>query len=275
MATRSAPHLLTAVLAAAGACSPAGEQPSRPTSSAPVEAEAPAPVPLDTLLVRLRAASPEVRAEAATALADHGPRLDVRLRALRAALNDPNREVGENAAWALGTIGAASVPILVDALSDSRALVRIRALSALARVGQPAASAREAIRKAMGDPDPSVRRMASVTITRIGPRPSGGAGAATLGTVADLRAGLAARDPRDRLSAVRRFQPFVDHPDQSIRLLLRALADTDPGVRGAAADALVSLGPPARTALTAALSDSNPVVRREASVALVRLGALR
>jgi len=230
------------------------------------------PVPLDTLLAQLRAASPETRARAATSLADSGPSVTIRLQALRRALGDPEREVGEAAAWALGTIGAAAVPTLVEALSDPRAVVRIRALSALARVGRSAGSAREAIQRAMYDPDFTVRKMAAITITRIGPRPSSGAGAPVLGTAADLRAGLAAGDPLARMSAVRRFQPFVDDPAQSIRLLVRALGDVDPGVRSAAADALVAIGPPARPALTAALADANPVVRREAAIALVRLG---
>lgn len=273
---RSASYLAAAGILLGSACSqadgPPGTQAPGAGAKPPPPSEARAPVPLDTLLAQLRAASPKTRALAATALADSGPAVAIRMQALRRALDDSDREVGEAVVWALGTIGAPAVPVLAGALSDPRAVVRIRALSALARVGQPADAVREQIRQAMYDPDVSVQKMAAVAIARIGPRPSRGAGAPALGTVADLRAGLAASNPLTRMSAVRRFQPFVDDPAQSIRLLLRALGDVDPGVRGAAADALVAIGPPARPALTAALADANPVVRREASIALVRLG---
>jgi len=272
MGTRSAGHLVIGVLACGGGSPDAPQQQPQKTNP-PARAEA--PIPLDTLLMRLHAASPQVRAKAAGALSDTGPRIQDRVRALRGALNDPDRMVGQSAAWSLGRIGVASVPTLVEALSDSRAVVRIRAVYALGKVGQPAASARVAIHRAMGDPDPSVVKMASWAITQIGPRASPGAGVADLGSVADLRAGLAARDPPERVSAVRRFQPYVADAQSAIPLLVQALADSVASVRAAAADALVALGSPAQSALTAALSDSNPVVRREASVALVRLGALR
>jgi HEAT repeat protein len=183
--------------------------------------------------------------------------------------------VGQSAAWALGRIGAASVPTLVEALSDSRAFVRIRALYALTKIGQLPASAREAMQRAVLDPDRSVSRMASRAVTQLGPRPSRGAGAADLGTEADLGAGLAASDPQARVSAVRRFQPYTADAQSAIPLLVQALGDSEPSVRAAAADALVAFGPSARTALSAALADPSPVVRREASVTLVRLGGPR
>lgn len=230
---------------------------------------------MDTLLARLHTASPPVRAKAAGALSEPGPRVQDRVRALRGALNDPDWKVGRSAAWSLGRIGAPSIPSLVEALSDPRPAVRINALYALGKIGQPAASAQKAIQRAAGDPDRSVRRMASWAMGQFGPRASRGAGSADLGSIADLVAGLAASDPQARENAVRRFQPFVSDPEESARLLVGALNDPDPGVRAAAADALVALGAPARPALAAALSDSSPVVRREASVALVRLGAAR
>lgn len=279
MATRSALRLVVVLLAPAGACSPDRQQLSGQISGSPAAAEA--PIPLDTLLVRLRAAPPDVRVQAAQDLAKPGPRIEDRVRALDGALSDPNRDVGQAAAWSLGRIGLASVHTLTQALSDPRPFVRARAVYGLGtlygrgQTGQQAMVVREAIHSAVYDPDRTVRRVAQWAMGQTRPRPSPGAGGADLGSVADLRAGLAASDPQERLSAVRRFQPYPDHPDESIRLLLRGLGDADPQVRGAAADALLGLGPPARAALTAALSDSNPIVRREASVALVRLGVPR
>ena len=271
MTTRSAACLVIAGLAAAGACSRAEPVPTRQVSHPPAAAETPAPVPLDTALARLRAESPAVRLNGAYALAIPGPRMEERVQALGRALRDADSGVGHAAASSLGNLGRASLPILVTALSDRRAAVRTRALYGLGKMGQAAAAARDAVRGAMNDPDRSVSNMASWTMTQIGPRVAG----ARLGSSADLAAGLAATDPEERLSAVRRFQPFVGDSDQSIRLLVRTLGDADPRLRGAAADALVALGSPARAAVAAALSDSNPVVRREASVALVRMRALR
>jgi len=202
------------------------------------------------------------------------------VRALRGALTDPRKDVGMAAARSLGKIGAASLPTLMQALADSRAFVRERAVYGLAAalragdVGPQAVSIREAIRSATYDPDPTVRRAGRRGMSVAFPRPTYGGGP-DLGSIEDLKAGLAATDPQERLSAVRRFQSYPDDPAESVRLLLRGLGDADPQVRGAAADALLGLGPPARAALTAALSDSNPLVRQEASVALVRLGALR
>ena len=272
MSTPSASYVLVAILAAAGggACSPAEAPPASQTTLPPAKTEAPAPVPLDTALARLRDKSPAVRLDGAYALAIPGPGMEQRVEALGRALRDPDSTVGHAAASSLGNLRRAALPTLVTALSDRRAAVRVRALYGLGKMGQAAAPARDAVQRVMDDPDPSVSKMASWTMTQIGPKVSG----AKLGSTADLAAGLAATDPEERLSAVRRFQPFVGDSDQSIRLLVRTLGDADPRLRGAAADALVALGAPARAALTAALSDSNPVVRREASVTLVRLSTL-
>jgi HEAT repeat protein len=270
MATRSAAYLVIAGLAAAGACSPPEPAPTHQVSHPPAAVEAPPPVPLDTALARLRAESPAVRVDGAYALAIPGPRMEERVQALGRALRDADSAVGHAAASSLGNLGRASLPTLVAALSDRRAAVRFRALYGLGKMGQPAAPARDAVRGAMNDPDLSVSKMASWTMSQIGPRIA----AAKLGSTADLAAGLAAADPEERLSAVRRFQPFVGDSDQAIPLLVRTLGDADPRLRGAAGDALVALGSPARAALAAALSDPNPVVRREASVTLVRLSAL-
>jgi HEAT repeat protein len=272
MAASSGSYVFVAIVAAAGACSRAEPAPTDQASHPPAAAEAPAPVPLDTALARLRAESPAVRVAGAYALAIPGPRMEERLQALGRALRDADSAVGHAAASSLGNLGRPSLPILITALSDRRAAVRTRALYGLGKMGQAAAAARDAVRGAMNDPDRSVSNMASWTMGQIGPRVA----AAKLGSTADLAAGLAAADPEERLSAVRRFQPFVGDSDQSISLLVRTLGDADPRVRSAAGDALVKLGSPAtRTALTAALSDSSPVVRREASVALVRLRSLR
>jgi len=195
-----------------------------------------------------------------------------RLRALRAALSDPDRQANAAATGALGEIGATAVPTLVEALRDPAPPVRRRAAEALGRVGLAAApAAKDAIKQAMIDPDRSVRDMAAWAISRMGPTASRGGAAADLGSDRDLAQGLKSSDPAVRLSVLLRYQPYVGDTDRSLPLLISALGDADPLVRRAAANTLVSLGPPARDALSAALSDPNPTIRREAAIALVRL----
>ena len=176
-----------------------------------------------------------------------------------------------SAAWALGQLGAVSIPTLTKALADHRSDVRMRAVYALGAIGPAAATAGPAIKAALTDPNRSVRDMASWTIGQIGPQAPRRGGAA-LGGSEDLAAGLAARNPLDRVAALRRFQPYAADDGKAIPLLIRTLGDADPQVARAAADALVLLGPPAQRPLSAALSDSSPAVRRGAAAALVRLG---
>jgi len=209
--------------------------------------------------------------DAAAALARPGARVEERVRALAVVLRDTSQKLGLTAAWAMGQLGAASVPTLVRALEDPRAAVRTRAVYGLGAVGPAAAAAAPAIQRALTDPNRSVRDMASWTVGQIGPRAPRSGGAA-LGGGEDLASGLAARDPLDRVAAIRRFQPYAGDYNKAIPLLIRTLGDPDPRVTRAAADALVLLGPAARGPLSAALSDSSPAVRRGAAAALVRLG---
>jgi HEAT repeat protein len=282
MATYTFLNLVVVVFAVAGGCAPdpaAGRPAVAETSQAQQHPSASPPsapagsrdtVPLDSVFARARSPSAGARRAAVLTLAQPGPRMEDRLRVLASALHDTNRAVGLAAVVALGNLGPASLPTLVTALSDHNPEIRRRAVYALGRTGQEAAV--PAIRDAMSDPDRSVRDMASWASNRFRPMPGLGSAVADLGTTEDLRAGLSAREPADRLGAIQRYQPYADDPQDAIRLLIRALGDGDGLVRAGAADALVNIGPASRTQLAAALSDSNPVIRREASVALVRLG---
>jgi HEAT repeat protein len=265
MGSPTARHLAVALLAAVAACSPGGaERVDR-------RARAAESAPFDTLLARLRSGPESVREEAAAALARPGPRLDEQIAALGTALRDTNSQVGSTAAWALSRLGAASIPTLVRGVTDNRPGVRYNSVYALGALGQATAPASQAVNNALIDPDPTVRKIAAWAMGQLGPRPSQHAGGSELGSVDDLAAGLKGLNPMERLNAVLRYQAYAGDEDRSIPLLIRALGDQDTRVRNAAGDALVALGSPAQTALSAALSDSNPVVRREASVTLVRM----
>lgn len=205
------------------------------------------------------------------ALARPGPRLQERIDALAGALRDTNAQLGSSAAWALGQLGAASIPTLLGAVTDNRPGVRYNSLYALGAIGQATAPATQAVNRALTDPDRTVRKAAAWAMTQFGPRASMHAGGTDLGSVEDLAAGLKGLNPRERLNTVLRYQGYAGDEDRSVPLLIRALGDQDARVRAAAGNALVTLGTPARAALSAALSDSDPVVRREASITLVRL----
>jgi HEAT repeat protein len=228
-------------------------------------------IPFDTLLARLRAGSPGVRELAATDLAQPGPRVEEQVAALGEALHDTNIQVSSTAAWALGQLGAPALPVLVKGVKDKRPDIRYNSVYALGKLGQAAAPAGSVVKDALLDPDETVRKIAAWAMGQMAPQASAHAGGAELGSLADLAAGLKAPHPMERLNAVRRYQSYMGDPDQAVPLLIRALGDADPHVRGAAGDALVDLGAPAQAALSAALSDTSAVLRQEASVTLVRL----
>src|SRR5713101_5447661 len=159
--------LVVAALVAASACSQGG------SAAGPVAAPHARQAPLDTLLVQIRSGPPELRRRAAGQLSTPGPRIQERMRALRGALGDPDRQVSTAAGWSLGEIGAPAIPVLSDALRDPDPAVRRRAAAAMGKVGL---AARDAVKEAMTDPDKSVRNMAALVIAGMGPRASRGAG---------------------------------------------------------------------------------------------------
>ncbi len=80
--------------------------------------------------------------------------------------------VDETAADALGRIGAASVPALVECLTDERPELRRRAAQILARIGPDAAIAVPALTQLLHDADPEVQREAARALGQIGPAAS-------------------------------------------------------------------------------------------------------
>lgn len=75
----------------------------------------------------------------------------------------------EAAAEALGRIGAAAVPHLVEALSSHDPQVRRKAVEVLGRMGPDAAEAVAALVPLLDDPDERVRKAAIRTLGQIGP----------------------------------------------------------------------------------------------------------
>jgi HEAT repeat protein len=133
-------------------------------------------------------------------------------------------------------------PEVVQALTksletDPQTKVRIRSAEALSNIGPPAKESAPALRKALLDKDPMLRVTAVLALTRI------------------------AREVKD--------------PDHLTRVLIAALDEKDPKVRGAAAATLGLLGPKAVAAvpaLAAALRDPLPGMRLWSAVALGQIG---
>src|SRR5262245_13179691 len=74
---------------------------------------------------------------------------------------------------ALGRIGAAAVPALVDALRSGDPAMREKALEVLGRIGPDAEAAVPDLVQLLDDPDPAVRKSATRTLGRIGPAAEG------------------------------------------------------------------------------------------------------
>jgi HEAT repeat protein len=75
----------------------------------------------------------------------------------------------EAAAEALGRIGAAAVPALVESLQNPDAAVRLKAIEVLGRMGADAKDAVPHLIRLLDDPDLNVRKAAARTLGRIGP----------------------------------------------------------------------------------------------------------
>ena len=180
----------------------------------------------------------------------------------------PNHLAREHACQVLAALGptaATARPAVVEALRDVDAGVRLVALSTLARLGLPTTQL-GAVRQMVADTDADVRATAIETLVVLGAPPD------TLLTVAVH----AARDP-DALVRVQAVYALAASRQSALIVdrLARALADSDPRVRGAAATLLGRLGPaarPAAAALERAASDTDREVRLivEQSIRAVR-----
>jgi HEAT repeat protein len=75
----------------------------------------------------------------------------------------------EAAAEALGRIGAAAVPALVETLNSPDPAARLKGVEVLGRMGADARDAVPQLVRLLDDPDPAVRKAAARTLGRIGP----------------------------------------------------------------------------------------------------------
>jgi HEAT repeat protein len=172
-------------------------------------------------------------------------------------------ELGEQAARSLAQIGWPAVPELIKALDDPSAVVKARALWAIAVIGPDAAEALPALAAALQDKDAKLRGLAAQALAELGP-------AARPAIPALVRA-LEDADPQVRLLAA---EALHEIGEETVEHLLEAVRHKDAAIRVTAVQSLVTFheSRPAVTALVEALKDPDRKVRAAAAGALVRLG---
>jgi len=180
-------------------------------------------------------------------------------------LEEPSRDVRRTAALSLGKIGhVAATTALVKALSDPDLQVREYSAWALGQIGEDV-NDKAAVRLAgmLADRDRSVKQAAAQALGKIGPRQQ---------VIAILTQVLAVGERGSRRAAVDALAQL--EAKSAYPALREALIDQDPAVRQGALAALGELGdrralPDFRERL---LFDTDPGVRAEAAYRLGKLG---
>jgi len=216
-----------------------------------------------------------VRRSIVYAIGACGPAAKGALPEVREALRDKSAPVRQNAAWALGRIGA-GVDGLREALADGEALVRrdaAHALELIARTsGKAAASAagHDLIRMAAKEKDGVVRKAALAALARVA-GPEHADACAALHPILEDRDGDTRRGAAFALAAA-----GGEHLKKAMPVLEAALSDADQTVQELAAAGLAGIGAEAESAvpaLAAALTKSTaPNVRRNCAIALGQVG---
>jgi HEAT repeat protein len=185
------------------------------------------------------------RRYAAIELKKMGPPAAEAVPELIAVLDDPEERVGQEAVEALGQIGKAAVPALIDALVKATAWrVRRGAAAALSRIGPAAAGAVPTLINAVRGPKMEIRRAAAEALGKIGPPAAEAAipalvetlgGRATMAVLAAAAEALGAMGPAATTAVPR------------LTILLK---DDRWQVGSAAAEALGKIGPTAADAVS-------------------------
>ncbi len=163
--------------------------------------------------------------------------------------------VREAAVAALGRIGPAGVPRLLEALADKHARVRECAIEGLGAAGGPQAAA--GLIHALSDDRSAVRQAAAPALAR----------AAGAGAVPALRTALSHKDPATRRAAAKALGDVQD--PAAVAALREALADRERPVRDAAVASLAAAATPETIdALIGGLRGADRDLRQSATAAL-------
>lgn len=229
------------------------------------------PVAVPLLVESLK--DPKARYWATVALTEIGPDAAPATGALTAAAQNGDAEERLQAMLALGAIGepaAEAADELAAALDSPDAAVRSAAAYALGRMRGSVADA--ALEKAASDADPFLAGIASWARARIHPDDK----ALVSKSLEILTGALEGDRPNSRIAAMSAISDLTESLDDAdeaavAERFVKLLEDANPSVRGAAATALVRLGPTAVTALEKALA--NPAIRTLAMELLATAGS--
>jgi HEAT repeat protein len=197
-------------------------------------------------------ADPALRLEAVRALGKLGPAAAVAVPGLTAALQQRNLKLRLAAATALGSIGAAAapaMPALAAAVTGAHLVLARLAAQALSRIGSPAVTT---LVELLQSPDPYVRREAAWALSEIGPGVLKGCPSAAQPAMSraekEAETLPETRHVKTPVIPLRREEVIVEWRDKGLHpprplpdpvaALSAALADSDPKVRAAAAQAL-------------------------------------
>jgi HEAT repeat protein len=178
-------------------------------------------------------ADEDVQAEATAALITLGPQSDSTVPAMiRVLTREPNPSARLHAAQVLGSLShdaGAAIPVVIAALSDSSASVRLVAVSALARMGLPTEQL-DVVARASTDSDAAVRAAAIESMIALQ------APAAMLRMIGER----AARDPDAvvRVEAATALGRVGPEASEATAALERLAADSDREVREVATQSL-------------------------------------
>ncbi len=256
------------------------------------------PSSLRRILPRIRPPDAAVvRGGAIRALGTLGPDARGAVVPLGRVLRRSNHQDSADASAALGRIGKASLPVLLEALEDRNATVRRPAVSALAQLGPDAAGAVPALAGLLLDPDRNVRELAGYALQVIG-APAVKALGDAMAAGDNNAQGAAVKALRLITGSLRQAEPGLLHMAQSgnpdlrrtamealgairipdnatLRTLAQGLSDPVLEVRVAAANALANVsirGQLAVPALVQALNDRSPELRSAAARTLGIIG---
>ncbi len=256
---------------------------------------------LPELIKALDDSQQQVWLGAAVALARIGPdakdAIPALLRGLNRSAQREGRQVWYRSSYALGRIGVAAVPALIDSLKSSEALVRAGAAQALGWVGTDAGPAIPLLASLLNDSDAQVRQLSSEALAGIGSEsiphliaflssPVSRLREESARSLSHFRSAAAEHAPRvlAQLSAetdapararqIECLSSFGSTETRFIQLTIEGLIGSDEFVRHAAVNALMRLDSTKITVpeMKKLLASEDPTKRERAASALERLG---
>lgn len=127
------------------------------------------PETIPDLVFALKHRNPILRRRAVRALGLHGAKVQHLAGQITPLLDDADHRVREETARALGRIGSAPLPAVIDGLGNSNRHVRREAIRFLRQNGSESRQAVPELAQALRDPDMKVRMGAALALGLLGP----------------------------------------------------------------------------------------------------------